>query len=296
VPDAGGEYFRRPALDTMKKFLLCMGFLSVLFMGLAGCFQEESTDPSWNNVRERGSLIVGVSEGNLPLTFRNSSKKVVGFDVEAGTEVCRRLNLTVQLLAIDPSEVTKNLDEGTIDCYWSGLPASSRETEDPYATTPPYLHNDDVFLLPLDSPIRNIANLTNKRLGVMSGSSGEEALRQASQLHASLNLVVNYETIEEAFTALNSGAVDGMVMGETIARYFMNLNPDRYRILEGEGEEKKSQEPLNTQECVVAFRLTDTALRRKIEAALQSMHKDGKMAEISERWFGSNISIDSVQE
>ena len=211
--------------------------------------------------------------------------------MEVATEVCRRLNLTVQLLATQPSELAQNLDNGTIDCYWSGLPESSRETEDPYAATSPYLRNDDIFLLPLDSSIRNIANLAGKRLGVMSGSAGEAALREASQLHASLESVVNYESVEEAFTALNAGAVDGVVMGETIARYFMNLNPDRYKILEG--EKKNSREPLNTQECVVAFRLTDTALRRKIESALQSMHKDGKMAEISERWFGSDISIES---
>lgn len=272
----------------MKKNLVLLLAVLLFLLTMTACREDTPSDPSWKTIQEKGSIIVGVAEQNLPLTFRNSSGKMTGFDIETATEVCRRLNLKVELMAIAPDDMQKSLENGTIDCYWSGLTPTKKEVADGYETTAPYIHNDDIFLLPVNSPIKNIAHLSGKRLGVLAGSTGELALNLATQIKSSLTKVEDYADLQGAFSALNTGTVDVVVMSEATARYYMNLNPDRYTILQNDSG--KQQEPLSAQSCVVAVRLGASSLRRKLESAISSMGKDGKMKEISERWFGADVS------
>ena len=273
----------------MKKNLVLMLSVLLFLLALTACGKDALSDPSWDSIQKKGSIIVGVTDQNLPLTFRNSSGKMTGFDIETATEVCRRLNLKVELMAIAPDDMQKSLESGVIDCYWSGLTLTKKEVDDAYEATAPYIRNDDIFLIPENSAIQNIAHLSGKRLGVMAGSTGERALEMATQLQSSLTAVEKYNDLQSAFSAFNAGSVDAVVMSEATARYYMNLNPDRYRILQKESG--KQPEPLSIQSCVVAVRQEEHSLRRKLESAISSMDKDGKMKEISERWFGTDISI-----
>ncbi len=274
---------------NLKKFLLFLCLITLLLLSLSGCGDQSEGDPSWQKIRDKGSILVGVSERNQPLTYRHSSGKITGFDVEAATEVCKRLNLSLELMVIDPADMEKNLQNGTIDCYWSGLPAPKREAEAVYGMTAAYLRNDDIFVLPAGSGIKNIAHLTGKRLGMIPGSSGAQALDLATQMKESLKSVEEYADVQSALSALSGGTVDVLVLSEAVARHYMLLNPDRYTILLA--EDGKQPEPLNSQKCVIAVPHDSVSLRRQLENALSSMGKDGKIKELSVRYFGEDISI-----
>ena len=48
---------------------------------------------------------------------------------------------------------------------------------------------------------------------------------------------------------------------------------------------------ISTEEYAVGFKLGNTELRDKVQAALDDMYADGTMKQISEKWFGKDITI-----
>jgi len=64
------------------------------------------------------------------------------------------------------------------------------------------------------------------------------------------------------------------------------MKPGKYRILEADGKEIT----LSEEEYVIAFRKGDQALMEKIMETLKEMKEDGKMAEISTKWFEEDVT------
>ena len=72
-----------------------------------------------------------------------------------------------------------------------------------------------------------------------------------------------------------------MVMDEIVARYTIEKKGANYKVLD---------ESIGAEEFGVGFKLGNKELRDKVEAALIEMAKDGKLAEISDSWFGKDIT------
>ncbi|HIU50377.1 MAG TPA: transporter substrate-binding domain-containing protein, partial [Candidatus Limousia pullorum] len=73
---------------------------------------------------------------------------------------------------------------------------------------------------------------------------------------------------------------------EKVATNYINMKPGKYRILEADGKEIT----LSEEEYVIAFRKGDQALMEKIMETLKEMKEDGKLAEISTKWFEEDVT------
>ena len=72
-----------------------------------------------------------------------------------------------------------------------------------------------------------------------------------------------------------------------VARYYLQNNPGAYTILQDENGEDAS---LAQEDYVIGFRKGDDALKEKVEDAMKEMSADGTMTEISEKWFGEDVT------
>ena len=80
---------------------------------------------------------------------------------------------------------------------------------------------------------------------------------------------------------LESGSVDAIVMDEIVARYEIQTSGKPFKVLD---------EAISAEEYGVGFLKGNTALRDKVQKTLEEMAKDGTMAKISIKWFGSDIT------
>jgi Na+/H+-dicarboxylate symporter len=71
-------------------------------------------------IRRRGSLRVGYFADALPLAFRNSAGRVVGFDIEMAHLLARELGVVLDLVRIDQSDAIPHLESGALDIVMSG--------------------------------------------------------------------------------------------------------------------------------------------------------------------------------
>lgn len=305
----------------MKKNLLSLAMVGMMALSLAGCGQGESettaaetqaaaekteaqaeettaeetaaeeaaaeeskaeeTTKAESSETTGGTFTVGFDQDFPPMGFVGDDGEYTGFDLELAEEVAGRLGLTfvAQPIAWDAKDM--ELEAGTIDCIWNGFTMNGRE--DDYTWSEPYMDNSQVFVVAADSGITSPADLAGKIVEVQVDSSAEAALNDNQELagsFSSLQTVADYNT---AFMDLEMGAVDAIAMDVIVAGYQLEQreNGDDFVILE---------ETLASEEYGIGFKKGNEALRDQVQTTLKEMAADGTLAEISNKWFGRDVT------
>ena len=136
------------------------------------------------------------------------------------------------------------------------------------------------LLVPGGSNIKSIADLKGKKISVQNGSSAQTILEN-SAIKDDIT-ISPIATNVEALQQLELGVVDVVFLDEVVADYEIKNSGKDY---------KKLAEGLEEEQYAIAFRKNDQALRDAVQKTLGEMKADGKLGEISTKWFGSDITI-----
>ena len=229
-----------------------------------------------------GTFTVGFDQDFPPMGFVGDDGEYTGFDLELAQEVASRLGLEYvpQPIAWDAKDM--ELEAGTIDCIWNGFTMNGRE--DAYTWSDPYMDNSQVFVVAADSGISTLADLAGKVVEVQTDSSAEAALKDNQELSSSFGTLQTVADYNTAFMDLEMGAVDAIAMDVIVAGYQIEQREDgdNYVILE---------ETLAAEEYGIGFKKGNEELRDKVQTTLEEMAADGTMAEISNKWFGRDVTV-----
>lgn len=240
---------------------------------------SEETDGQEAEAAADGTFVVGFDADLPPMGFKAEDGSYTGFDLDLAKEVANRLGLEFVAQPILWDAKDMELDNGTIDCVWNGFTITGRE--DQYTWTDPYMDNAQVFVVMADSGISSLEDLAGKVVEVQVDSAAETALNDMTDLKASLGSVETTPNYNQAIMDLEMGAVDAVGMDSVVANYLLTQRGTDAVILD---------DALSSEEYAVGFKLGNTELRDQVQAALEEMAADGTMAEISEEWFGSDIT------
>ena len=226
-----------------------------------------------------GTFTVGFDQDFPPMGFVGEDGEFTGFDLELAAEVASRLGkeIVYQPIAWDAKDM--ELASGTIDCIWNGFTMNGREDE--YTWSEPYMENNQVFVVKADSGISTKADLAGKVVDVQTDSSAEAALNEDPDLMNSFGQLITVADYNTAFMDLESGAVDAIAMDDVVASYQIEQRQADFIVLD---------ETLAAEEYGIGFKLGNEELRDQVQAALEEMAADGTLAEISENWFGKDIT------
>lgn len=240
-----------------------------------------AADASLDALKKRGKLVLGLDDAFPPMGFRNEDNQIVGYDIDLAREVARRLGVQLVPQPIDWNAKEQELDTGKVDCIWNGF-TITEERQRAMAFTKPYLRNAQVVVVKKGAPYATLASLKGKKVGLQAGSSAAGALEAAKDFRASLAGVVEFKDNLTALMDLEARGVDAVVMDLIVAEDNIRRSGKGYAIL---------KETLAPEVFGVGFRKGDLALRDAVQGALEAMAKDGTVAKITTRWFGSDISV-----
>ncbi|MGN0611623.1 MAG: amino acid ABC transporter substrate-binding protein [Ruminiclostridium sp.] len=280
----------------MKKLnlkALAAAMAAVLTLGVAGCStQATSSDASSDNgsavsaddqslqkVKDAGKLILGLDATFKPMGYTDENNEIVGFDIDVAEEVCKRLGVELVKQPINWDTLTTDLNVGKCDCVWNGL-SINEERQEKMNLSEPYMKNAMVFVVKGDSAVEKMADLKGKKISVQNGSSAQTIL-ESCEIKDDIT-ISPIATNVEALQQLELGVVDAVFLDEVVADYEIKNSGKNY---------KKLAEGLEEEEYAIAFRKDDQALRDAVQQTLSEMKADGKLAEISTNWFGSDITI-----
>lgn len=251
----------------MKKNLLLVVIAVLCTIVITACTTEEKT------------FTVGFDQNFPPMGFVDDNGEFTGFDLDLAAEAAKRMGMKLKLQPIAWESKDMELSSGNIDCVWNGFTINGREGL--YEWTEPYMANKQVFVVKADSPIKTLDDLAGKAVVVQMDSSAEAAVEENKALLDSFGDYIKAENYNVALMDLEAGAVDAVAMDLIVAEYQIKMRGPIFTILE---------ETLAEEEYGVGFLLGNTELRDKVQKVLEDMAKDGKMAEISEKWFGKDIT------
>ncbi|MDR0408920.1 MAG: amino acid ABC transporter substrate-binding protein [Spirochaetaceae bacterium] len=266
----------------MKKLafmFLCVTVASGL--AFAGAQKEAKTDDSLQKIHAKKKFVMGLDDSFPPMGFRDEANDIVGYDVDLAEEVCRRLGWELVKQPIDWNAKEQELSTGEIDCIWNGL-TITEERKKVIRFSPPYLKNAQIIVVKQDSPINGLTDLAGKRIGTQISSSSVDAIDKNPEFKRSLLEIVEYKDFLTAFMDLDAGGVDAVIADLVVANDSINRSGKPLR---------KLHETLGEEEFGIGFRKNDAALEEEIWKTLNSMVIDGTVAQITEVWFGEDISV-----
>ncbi len=240
-----------------------------------------AADLSWEKVKEKGEFVLGLDESFPPMGFRDENNNIVGYDVDLAQEVANRLGVKLKLQPINWDTKEQELNTGNIDCIWNGF-TITKERKENILFSDPYMNNQQVLVVLADSKFNTLADLKGKSVALQATSSAFNALNSKADFKASLKEVVELKDNNLCLMDLKTGNVDAVAMDEIVARYYISMKSEKYRVLD---------EGLSGEEYGIGFRKADVQLTTKVNDTLKEMAKDGKIAEISNKWFSKDISI-----
>ena len=142
--------------------------------------------------------------------------------------------------------------------------------------------NDQVVVVKNDSEIKSLADLAGKTVAVQKDSSGLAAINDNADLKNSFGQLIEMESYLNALMELEMGSIDAIVMDEIVARYEIQTSGKPFKVLD---------EAVASEEYGVGFLLGNEELRDQVQKTLEDMAADGTMAKISEKWFGTDVTI-----
>ena len=254
---------------VMKKVLASVMAVATLALAIAGCGKKDDK-----------KFVVGFDQEFPPMGFVADDGSYVGFDLDLAQECAKRMGreFVAQPIAWDSKD--QELKSGNIDCIWNGFTISGRE--DGYTWSEPYMVNDQVVVVKNDSGITSLADLAGLKVAVQKDSSGLAALNDNPDLTNTFGELVEIDSYLQAMMELEMGSVDAIVMDEIVARYEIQTSGKPFTVLD---------EAVASEEYGVGFLLGNTALRDEVQKTLEDMAADGTMKQISEKWFGSDVTI-----
>lgn len=241
---------------------------------------QVSDDTSLNDIKSKGKLVLGFDEAFPPMGYRNEDQELVGFDLDVAKEVCDRMGVELVLQPIDWDSKDLELKTKNIDCIWNGFTYTTERGEN-YECSIPYMKNTQVAVTLSTSDATSLEDLAGKTVVIQSGSSAEQAVNDNKEFKDSLKELVTVSDNIKALMDLKINASDAVVMDEIVARYYI-AKDSSYKILD---------ETLADEEYVVGFRKGDVSLSEEVNKQLREMKADGTLGEISENWFGEDMTI-----
>lgn len=258
---------------------LVAGIMAATFL-FTGCGSSGTADKSWDKVKEKGEFVLGLDESFPPMGFRDENNEIVGYDIDLAKEVASRLGVKLKLQPINWDTKDQELNTGNIDCIWNGFSIDDERKKN-FLFSDPYMNNQQILVVMADSSFNSQADLAGKTVALQAGSTAGKALDSKTDFKASLKEVVALKDNNLCLMDLQAGNVDAVAMDEIVARYYVQMKGEKYRVLD---------DGLAAEEYGVGFRKNDTALMTKVNDTLKEMAKDGEIAKISNKWFGKDIS------
>jgi polar amino acid transport system substrate-binding protein len=218
-------------------------------------------------IKARGELLWGGDiQGGEPYAYEDASGKLVGFEVDIGDAIARRLGVRARFVQVAWASLVPALERGDYDIALNGLELTPERHERLLLSHPYYVYAETLAVR-RGSPLRFL-DLHGKRVGTLNQTYASDLLRGLG-----IDPIL-YEGTQEPYQDLVAGRIDAVLMDNIIA--------DRYGC------------PMAMVECIVGdgaigayvigMRKGDSDLAAAVDAALADMQRTGELHAILDKY------------
>lgn len=238
----------------------------------------ESADDLLAQIKERGSIIVAMEGTWAPWTYHDEDDNLVGYDVEVAQNIAEKLGVEVEFIEGAWDGLLAGLDAGRYDIMVNGVGVTEERAEK-YNFSTPYAYNKTAVIVRGDyDEISSMEDLKGKKTANTISST------YAAQAEAYGATVTGVDDLNQTIELLLSKRIDATLNAEVVFNDYKKEHP--------EADVKIATYSDQVEEIAIPIRKGDdtVTLLDTVNNALDEMAKDGTLTELSEKYFGMDIS------
>lgn len=250
-------------MKKMLKSIFALSMVAVMALSFAGC---GSTDD--------GKLIMATNAEFPPFEFVATDGNGIcgefdGIDVAIASEIAKDMGATLEVSNMDFNSIIPAVKAGKADIGIAGMTVKPDRLENVDFSDPYWIAVQTILVNNENTDITNVETLKGKKVGVVTGYTGDLALSEVEGIELS-----RYQRGIDAVQDLKNGKLDAAVIDSPTAASFIAKNPE----LKGVTDDTFFE----TEEYAVAIKKGNTELLEKVNATIKRLNDSGEIAKISE--------------
>jgi ABC-type amino acid transport substrate-binding protein len=209
-----------------------------------------------------------------PFEFEKNGQPV-GFDIDLMREIGKRAGFTPEFQNVTFDGIIPGLGNNLYDAGAAAFTITkAREKQVDFSD--PYFNADQSLMVQSGSPIKSVDDIGDGTVGVQLGTTGELKAKEFKQQGKITGEVRTFDTITEAFSALENGQIQAVINDFPVSAYWAET---------GGGSLEVVQTIPTGEQYGIAFP-EGSDLVEPTNKALEEIKKDGTYAKIYEEWLG----------
>ena len=234
-----------------------------------------------STIQNRGTLIVALEGAWQPWSYHDESDTLVGYDVEVSRAIAEKLGVEPEYVESDWDSLFAGMDAGRYDLVCNGVEVTDERSKT-YDFTTPYGYIHTALAVKKDNDtITSFEDLQGK---TTANSLASTYMELAESYGAT---VQGIDTLEETIQLLTAGRIDATLNADVSFYDYLNVHPDAdFKIVALTEEASHVAIPLRKGE-------ETASLREAIDKAIEELQAEGTLTELSEKYFGQDISSEN---
>lgn len=238
--------------------------------------EEPTEQNSLDAVKASGKLRIGTEGTYAPFTYHDANGELTGFDVEMAKEITKRIGVTPEFIETQWDGLIAGMDAKRFDVIFNEVSITD-DRKVKYDFSDPYIVSRAALIVSSNNnDIQTFADLKGKKSGQSLTSNLSEIARENGAE------IVAVDGFNQAIDLLSSGRIDATV-NDNLS--FLDLKKQKPDV-----KIKKVDEVSNGSQSAALFLKGNDELVQAVNEALTDMKNDGTYLNISEKYFGADVS------
>ncbi|EXF25398.1 L-cystine-binding protein TcyA [Nesterenkonia sp. AN1] len=239
--------------------------------------EESASGLTLEEVQESGTLTVGTEGTYRPFSFHEGGAgELTGYDVEIVTAVAEELGVEAEFEETQWDAMFAGLESARFDVIANQV-SITEDREESYLFSAPYtVSNGVIVTLAENEEITSFEDLDGATTAQSLTSNWNDLARESG---AEVEAVEGWA---QSVTLLEQGRVDATINDK--------LTYLDYQETEGNENIKIAAETEDQSQAALTFRQGSESLVEAVDEALAALAEDGTLTEISEKYFGADVT------
>ena len=225
---------------------------------------------------KEGVLTIATEGTYAPFSYYDDKNELKGYDVDIAREVAKKLNLKIEFLTAPWDAMLAAFDAGKADAVFNQVSVTD-ERKKKYDYAQPYTAVHGAIITHKDNDdIKSFDDLKGKK----NADSATSNWAKIAASYGAQNVTV--DSFSKSMELLVSKRVDTVVRDNIVFYDFIKQRPGAPVKIAAEGSDTDYTAPI--------VQKGNTELPDQISKAIEELKNEGKLAEISIRYFGKDVS------
>jgi len=231
-----------------------------------------------DTVKQAGVLKIGIEGTYPPFGYRGAKNELEGFDVDVARAVAGKLGVKPEFVTTEWSAIIAGLQAGKFDVIVNQVSVTPQRQQALDFSTP-YVYSAAQLIQRKDDKrqFKSLDELKGHKLGVSLGSNFNELAKSVPGVD-----VKTYPGAPEYLRDLASQRIDAALNDRLMINYLIKTANLPLR--------PGAELPGANSQVAIPFRKDNPKFAQAINRALDDLRRDGTLAKLSDKWFGSDVT------